>query len=76
MDFVRIPDDMLRRMAEAEGPKGVASKILCKVIAKRRKDRQVFAWRIGSYYFVGPAPDAALEVQIIELASADEDEDD
>jgi len=54
MDLVRIPDDMLRRMAEAEGqeeplPTSFAS-------AKRRKDRQVFAWRIGSYYFVGPTP--------------------
>ena len=76
MDLVRIPDDILRLMAKAEGPKGAASNILRKVIAKRRKDHQVFAWRIGSYYFVGPAPDAALEAQMIELASADEDEDD
>ena len=75
MDIVRIPDDMLRRLAEVEGPKGVASNVLRKVIAKRRKDWQVFAWRIGSYYFVGPVPDAETEAQIIELASADEDDD-
>jgi len=76
MDIVRIPDDMLRRMAEAEGPRGAASTILRRVIAKRRKDRQVFAWRIGSFYFVGPVPDATMEAAIIEFARADEDEDD
>jgi hypothetical protein len=75
MDIVRIPDDMLRRMAEAESPKGAASNILREVIAKRRKDRQVFAWRIGSYYFVGPVPDAETEAAIIEFAGDDEDDD-
>ena len=75
MDIVRIPDDMLKRMADAEGPKGAAAHVLRKMIAKRCKDRQVFAWRIGSYYFVGPMPDAALEAQMIELASADEDDE-
>ena len=75
MDITRIPDDDLKQLAEIEGPRGAAAFILRKVIAKRRKDRQVFAWRIGSYYFVGPVPDATTEAQMIELASEDEDDD-
>lgn len=75
MDITLIPDDELKRLAEIDGPKGAAAFILRKVIVKRRKDRQVYAWRIGSYYFVGPVPDATTEAQMVEVASEDEDDD-
>ena len=35
-----------------------AATILQSLYKKRAKDRQVFAWQLGPYYFVGPTPDA------------------
>ena len=73
MDITRIADDELRQLAKIDGPKSMAAHVLRKVVAKRRKDRQVFAWRIGPYDFVGPVPDAETEAAIIRFAG-DEDQ--
>jgi hypothetical protein len=54
----------LQRLAEEEGPRSPAAAILRRLAKKRAKDRQVFVWQIGQYYFVGPTPDAEMEARI------------
>lgn len=76
MDIKHVPDDELARLAEKEGPTGAAATILDRLREKRAKDRQVFAWQAGNYYFTGPVPDALTECLIIQLLNpAEEDED-
>lgn len=62
MEIMRIPDEELKRLAAKQGPLSPPANILHRLQEKRAKDRQVFAWQIGCYYFVGPAPDAETEM--------------
>ena len=75
MEITRVPDEELMRMADEEGPNSAAANILRNLRRKRAKDRQVFVWQFGCYYFVGPPPDAQTEVQIIRLAEGDDEEE-
>jgi hypothetical protein len=47
--------------------------VLRNLTKKRAKDRQVFAWQFGQYYFVGPTPDAELEARIRDFVEDDLD---
>jgi hypothetical protein len=68
MEITRVTDDELARLAAEQGPGSAAAAILHRLTRKRAKDYQVFAWQVGPYYFVGPAPDARTEVAMIDLA--------
>jgi hypothetical protein len=44
------------------GPLSPAANILFRLRDKRAKDRQVHVWKVGPYYYIGPAPDAETEM--------------
>lgn len=54
MEIIQIPDEHPKRLAEEEGPRSAAAMILRSLAKKRAKDRQVYAWQLGQYYFIGP----------------------
>ena len=41
---------------------------------RRAKDRQVYAFRLGDYDFIGSVPDARTELALIDLAEEDGDQ--
>lgn len=71
MEVMQVSEDDLSRLAEQEGPASPAATILRNLAKKRAKDRQVFAWQLGQYYFVGPVPDAEMEARIREFIEED-----
>jgi hypothetical protein len=74
MEITRISDDELRQLAIDQGPLSPPANILHRLREKRAKDRQVFAWQVGEYCFIGPAPDAETEMAMIDLAESNDDE--
>ena len=74
MEITRIPEEELTRLADEQGPSCAAAVILRHLSRKRAKDHQVFAWQAGSYYFVGPVPDAETEAAMLNVAQDDEEE--
>ena len=64
MEIIQVSEEHLKRLAEEEGPRSAAAMILRSLAKKRAKDRQVYAWQRGPYYFVGPTPDADMEARI------------
>ena len=64
MEIIHVPEEHLKRWAEEEGPRSAAAMMPRE---KRAKDRQVYAWQLGQYYFVGPTPDAEMEARIREF---------
>ena len=64
-----------QRLAEKEGPRSPAATILRRLAKKRAKDRQVFVWQLGQHYFIGPTPDAEMEVRIREIIRDDPEGD-
>lgn len=73
MEITKVSETDLEQEAVAQGPTSAAATILAALALKRAKDRQVFAWQVGSYYFVGPPPDAKMEALIREFIDADAD---
>ena len=74
MEITRVREDQLRQQAIEQGPLSPPANILHRLREKRAKDRQVFAWQVGEYCFIGPAPDAETEMAMIDLAVGDDDE--
>ena len=64
MEMTQVSEEDLRRLAEEQGPRSAAATVLRNLTKKRAKDRQVFAWQFGQYYFVGTDPDAEMEAGI------------
>lgn len=64
MKITQVSEEDLRRMAEEQGPRSAAATVLRNLTKERAKDRQVFAWQLGQYFFVGPTPDAEMEARI------------
>jgi hypothetical protein len=58
LEITQVSEEQLKRLAEE------AEKRRSTILRKRAKDRQVFAWQFGQYYFVGPPPDAEMEARI------------
>ena len=56
-----LPDEELERLAKRDGPESLAAKALADLSAQRAQDKQVFAFRVGDYFVVGPMPDAETE---------------
>ena len=75
MEITRVREDKLRQLALEQGPLSAPATILQSLSEKRARDRQVFAWQLGCYYFIGPAPDAQTELAMVDLAEGDDDED-
>ena len=63
MEITQVSEEDLKRLAEEQEPRSAA--------ATCAKDRQVFAWQFGQYYFVGPTPDAEMEARIREFIEDD-----
>ena len=71
MEITQVSEEDLKRLAEAQGPRSAAATVLRNLTKKRAKDRQVFAWQFGQYYFVGPPPDAEMEARIRDFIEDD-----
>ena len=63
-----VPDEELERLAQEAGPSSVAAAMIRELKNSRSKDRQVFAFHIKEYFFVGPMPDARTEAELLALA--------
>jgi hypothetical protein len=68
-----VPDEDLERLAMELGPSSIAARIVEDLRELRAKDRQAFAFRIGTSWFTGPTPDAKTEQWLLELADRDEE---
>jgi hypothetical protein len=71
-----VPDEVLEDLALEAGPESIPARILMGLWRARARDRQVFAFRIGSYWITGPLMDAKTEAALIDLADEDEDDGD
>ena len=59
-----VPDDELERLAAERGPDSLEALALDDLRKQRSQDKQVFAFRLGEYYVVGPMPDAETELNM------------
>lgn len=59
-----VPEHVLIRLAEQNGPDSYEAETLAKLRARRAKDEQVHCFRIDQSYTIGPMPDANTELQI------------
>ena len=69
----RVSDDELERLAEEGGWFNIEACVVEELRERRAKDHQVYAFRVGNYYFTGPVPDARTEVALLDFAEAEED---
>jgi len=75
IEVMQIPDELLMRAAEERGSRSTEAQILAELRSKRAQDRQTFAYRCGSTWFIGSTPDARTEQAMIEIAlELDEEE--
>ena len=59
-----VADDELERLAAERGPDSLEALTLGDLRQQRAQDKQVFVFRLGEYYVVGPMPDADTELTI------------
>ena len=71
MEITLVSEEDLKRLAEEQGPRSAAATVLRNLTKKRAKDRQVFAWQLGQYYFVGPTPHGEMEARIRDFVEDD-----
>jgi hypothetical protein len=64
----QIPDELLMRAAKEMGSRSNEARILQEIRSGRSKDRQMFAFRCGSVWFIGSTPDARTKLDMIEMA--------
>jgi hypothetical protein len=57
-----VPDSELERLAQERGPDSLEAQTLGDLRQQRAQDKQVFAFRLGRRYLVGPMPDAETEL--------------
>ena len=74
MEITKISDLDLERLADARGPSSVEAKVVKQLRRKRARDHQVHVFQVGKYYFIGPAPDAQTELDIIAWVEGGEEE--
>ena len=67
-ELVPVSDAELERLAHEGGPLSIEARIARELRMQRAMDRQVFAFRVGEYYFTGPTPDARMEIALLDLA--------
>jgi hypothetical protein len=59
-----IPDEELERLATEGGADSLEAITLGDLHRQRAQDKQVFAFRVGEYFVVGPMPDAETELHM------------
>jgi hypothetical protein len=64
----QVPDEELELLAAENGIDSLEATTLNELRRERALDKQVFAFRIGAYYMIGPIPDANTEITMM-LAS-------
>jgi hypothetical protein len=60
-----LTDEELERLAAQDGPESLAARVLVALRDQRAQDKQVFAFRLGEYYVIGPMPDAETELTMM-----------
>ena len=60
-----VADERLELLSIALGPCSTEANALALLRHQRARDRQVFAFRIGEHYMIGPMPDAATELMAL-----------
>ena len=60
-----INDDRLELLSIAHGANSAEATALTLLRQQRARDRQVFAFRIGDHYMVGPMPDAQTNLMAL-----------
>lgn len=60
-DLEPIPDRELEQLAVQGGPDSLEAQTFNALQRERGLDKQVYAFRIGPYYMVGPSPDAKIK---------------
>ena len=74
-EVVQIPDNLLKRAAKKMGSRSKEARILEEIRLGRSQDRQMFAYRCGSVWFIGSTPDARTERAMIEMAQELDEEE-
>jgi hypothetical protein len=74
-EMVQISDEEVQRLAKEQGPGSVTARVWAELQAQRAKDRQVFAFRFGTYWVTGPMPDARTEADIVDFGAEFDDEE-
>jgi hypothetical protein len=69
-----VSDEELERLAKERGPTSIEARIVQELHKLRAMDRQIFAFRVGAFWFTGPTPDAKTELWLLDLAEGDEEE--
>jgi hypothetical protein len=62
MEFV--PDCEIERLATEYGCDSVEASVLADLRQQQSRDKQVFVYRVGSLYSIGPPPDAVTEIRM------------
>ena len=73
MDVTRVSDLDLECLADVRGPSSV-EEVVKELRTMRSKDHQVYVFKVGKYYFIGPALDAQTELDIIAWVESEEEE--
>jgi len=68
MSLEFVSDEDLVQLAEEAGEGSLEAQLLKALRSDRARDHQYFAFRVGEYYFTGPAPDARTEAELLALA--------
>jgi len=68
MEVVPIPDDLLAQIAKELGSESTEARLLAEIHSQRALDRQIYAFRCGTLWYLGSTPDAATERTMIEMA--------
>jgi hypothetical protein len=71
-----VPDEELEHLAAEAGPESMPARILKGLRRARKRDRQVYAFRVGNYWITGPVMDARTEAALMDLADEDGDDED
>ena len=75
LEIVRVSDCELARLAEEGGSQSVEALIVKELRKRRSRDYQVYAFRVGDFYFTGPVPDARTELAIIDIVEGEDEEE-
>jgi hypothetical protein len=70
-----VPDAEVEHLARVGGPLSIAAQVLRQLQSARALDKQHFVFRVGDYWVIGPMLDARAEMALIELAEADEEDE-
>ena len=75
IEVVPLSDVELAMLVLRAGPSSIEARVVVELCERRAKDRQVYAFRVGEYYFTGPTPDAETEIALVALAEDYDEEE-